>query len=113
MKQENFPKIELIRFANINGMPDKLHFELLKFMKDKPELIYNILSYEKNEENISLLFDFFINLYYGGSMNEKKIEEYVLSLIWCFLQDALNEINNENEYNQEVHLNLQILLIQF
>ena len=30
-------------------------------------------------------------------MNEKKIEEYVLSLIWCFLQDALNEINNEND----------------
>ena len=97
MKQENFPKNKLIKFANLNGIFEKPHFQLLKFMRDKPELIYNILSYEKNEENISLLFDFFINLYNGGSMNEKKIEEYVLSLIWCFLQDALNEINNEND----------------
>ena len=87
MKQENFPKIELIRYAHLNGIFEKPHFQLLKYMRDKPELIYNILSYEKNEENISLLFDFFINLYYGGSMNEKKIEEYVLSLIWCFLQE--------------------------
>ena len=97
MKQENFPKIELINFANIYAHPYSIHFHFLKYMRDKPELIYNILSYETNEENISLLFDFFINLYYGGSMNEKKIEEYVLSLIWCFLQDALNEINNEND----------------
>ena len=97
MKQENFPKIELIKFANLNGIAERAHFSFLKFMRDKPELIYNILSYQTNEENISLLFDFFINLYYGGSMNEKKIEEYVLSLIWCFLQDALNEINNEND----------------
>ena len=96
MKQENFPKIESIKFANLNGITERVHFHFLKFMRDKPELIYNILSYETNKENISVLFDFFINLYYGGSMNEKKIEEYVLSLIWCFLQDALNEINNEN-----------------
>ena len=43
-------------------------------MRDKPELIYNILSYETNKENIPLLFDYFINLYYGGSMNEKKLK---------------------------------------
>ena len=97
MKQENFPKIELIKFAKLNGIAERVHFHFLKYMRDKPELIYNILSYETNKENIPLLFDFFINLYYGGSMNEKKIEEYVLSLIWCFLQDALNEINNEND----------------
>ncbi len=74
MKQENFPKIELIRFGYINGMPGKVHFELLKYMRDKPELIYNILSYETNEENVPFLFDYFINLYYGVSMNEKKLK---------------------------------------
>ena len=66
MKQENFPKIELIKFANLNGIAERVHFSFLKFMRDKPELIYNILSYETNKENIPLLFDYFINLYYGG-----------------------------------------------
>jgi hypothetical protein len=30
-------------------------------------------------------------------MSNKKIEEYVLALIWSFLQDALNEINDEKD----------------
>ena len=52
---------------------------------------------EIKEKDIPLLFDYIFNLFYGGSMSNKKIEEYVLALIWSFLQDALNEINNEKD----------------
>ena len=31
MKQENFPKIELIRFANLNGLREKTHFHFLVY----------------------------------------------------------------------------------
>ena len=179
MKQENFPKYNTLTFKSTRGLIARTHFNFLKSLRNKPELIYNVLSidineinkennkkrrkenkieylkkdaeyriknlekeYEKKkneienseekkkakkdlekskkniedklekeikkvieeeikieikEKDIPLLFDYIFNLFYGGSMSNKKIEEYVLALIWSFLQDALNEINDERD----------------
>ena len=130
MKQENFPSLKKLGFANIDGgVTDRVTNSFISFIRDKPELIYNILSYEKKkekdqgkdeetnkeknkneillkEEDICQLFDYILNLFYGGSISNKKIEEYVLALIWTFLQDALNEINDEknimNIFNKRI-----------
>jgi hypothetical protein len=100
MEDGNIPKKEFLKYANIEAPPGKMHYNFLKFLENKPNLIYNILSYKKeNEEdkNMERLFDFFFNLYYGSSITEKKTENYVLALIYCFLQDALNEINKKED----------------
>ena len=49
MKQENFPSLKKLGFANIDGgVTDRVTNSFISFIRDKPELIYNILSYEKN-----------------------------------------------------------------
>ena len=110
MPQENFPKYNILGFKNTTGVNTRPHFNFLKSLRNKPELIYNILSIDINEinkgenknrrkenknkeeikigiknEDIPLLFDYIFNLFYGGSISNKKIEEYVLALIWTFL----------------------------
>ncbi len=117
MEDKNIPKKEFLRYANIEAPPGIMHYDFLKFLENKPDLIYNILSYKKenkeenkednkeenkevNKEDMERLFDFFFNLYYGSSITEKKTENYVLALIYCFLQDALNEINKKEDILQ-------------
>ena len=105
MEDKNIPKKEFLKYANIEAPPGKMHYNFLKFLENKPNLIYNILSYKKenkeeNKEDMERLFDFFFNLYYGSSITEKKTENYVLALIYCFLQDALNEIDKKKDILQ-------------
>ena len=114
MEDKNIPKKEFLRYANMGAVAEKMHYNFLKFLENKPNIIYNILSYKKenkeenkednkeenkevNKEDMERLFDFFFNLYYGSSITEKKTENYVLALIYCFLQDALNEINKKED----------------
>ena len=87
MEQENFPKYNILGFKNIIGVITRHHFNFLKILRNKPELIYNILSIDINEinkgenknrrkenknkeeikieikeEDIPLLFDYIFNL---------------------------------------------------
>ena len=87
MEDKNIPKKEFLKYANIEAPPGKMHYNFLKFLENKPDLIYNILSYKKenkeeNKEDMERLFDFFFNLYYGSSISEKKTENYVLALLF-------------------------------
>ena len=44
MKQENFPLLQKLCFANIKGgVIERVHNKFLILIRDKPELIYNIL----------------------------------------------------------------------
>ncbi len=51
MKQENFPSLKKLGFANIEGgVTDRAINSFISFIRDKPELIYNISSYEKKKK---------------------------------------------------------------
>ena len=44
MKQENFPSLKKLGFANIDGgVTDRITNSFISFIKNKNELIYNIL----------------------------------------------------------------------
>ena len=97
MKDEEIPKLECLRISNIAQVPDSLHYQLLKFLNDNPELIYNILSHDDlQDQEASILFDFFINLYYGSTITERKTEDYILALFYCFLDDAFKNVTEDN-----------------
>ena len=97
MKDEEIPKLEYLRISNIAQVPDSLHYQLLKFLNDNPELIYNILSHsDLKDKDASILFDFFINLYYGSTITERKTEDYILALFYCFLDDAFKNVTEDN-----------------
>ena len=49
MEQENFPKYDILGFKSSIGVDTRPHFNFLKSLKNKPELIYNILSIDINE----------------------------------------------------------------
>ena len=51
MPQENFPKYNILGFKNTTGVNTRPHFNFLKSLRNKPELIYNILSININEIN--------------------------------------------------------------
>ena len=97
MKDEEIPKLECLRISNIAQVPDSLHYQLLKFLNDKPEFIYNILSHsDLKDKDASILFDFFINLYYGSTITERKTQDYILALFYCFLDDAFKNVTEDN-----------------
>ena len=51
MEQENFPKYNTLAFKSINRVDTRPHFNFLKSLRNKPELIYNVLSININEIN--------------------------------------------------------------
>ena len=51
MPQENFPKYNILGFKKTTGVNTRAHFNFLKSLRNKPELIYNILSININEKN--------------------------------------------------------------
>ena len=51
MKQDNFPKYNTLTFKSINRVDTRPHFKFLKSLRNKPELIYNVLSIDINEIN--------------------------------------------------------------
>ena len=53
MEQENFPKYDILGFKSSTGVVARPHFDFLKSLKNKPELIYNILSITTNEDSVS------------------------------------------------------------
>ena len=51
MEQENFPKYNTLEFKRTNGVIARTHFNFLKSLRNKPELIYNVLSIDINKIN--------------------------------------------------------------
>ena len=77
MEQENFPKYNTLAFKSTSGVNTRAHFKFLKSLRNKPELIYNVLSIDINEIN--------------KEENKRRRKE---NKIEYFKKDAENRIKN-------------------
>ena len=90
MPHNDFPDIKQLKFGFLPGPITTLHCDFLKYLRNKPELVYNILSFDINSMNEDI--EPIIN---KRTINEENIRKIKEEKIQKKYKDELEKLNKE------------------
>jgi hypothetical protein len=90
MPHNDFPDIKQLKFGFLPGPITTLHCDFLKYLRNKPELVYNILSFDINSMNEDIE-----PIIKKRTINEENIRKIKEEKIHKKYDDDLEKLNEE------------------